>query len=126
MATFFSVVLILTILSKLVIFAKKSYPAGRTNNLLNLQELPLNQRNCMDADYRARQSFIERSLNERNGNLSLVPLLLTSENIRGIDRTTYVDSPPSYTDVVNNLEVCEPPPPYTSMEFLNENQRDSS
>lgn len=115
-----------------------------SNNLLPLQELPLNRQqltvamaaNYRDIDYRARrQSFITRALNNNtnvNLNLSagaLDPLLLTRDNLRGNGRHIFVsDNPPSYTDVVSNLDSAdfnggEPPPPYTSTEFLNENHR---
>lgn len=115
----------LLILSKLLLFAKKSNAPGPSNNLLHLQEIPLNQLqnnrvNYRDADYRARQSFIVRNLNTTT---VLDPLLLTRENIRGDNTQLFVDNPPSYTEVVSNVDggVCEPPPPYSSTEFLNEN-----
>lgn len=131
LATFFSVVLMLLILSKLLLFAKKTNNTVQMNNLLHLQEMQLsqcqsNRVNYRDADYRARQTFIVRNVNTTS---VLDPLLLTRENIRGENNgQLFVDNPPSYTEVINNVDnnSCEPPPPYRSTEFLNDNNNTSN
>lgn len=128
----------LLILSKVVIFAKKTNVEQSSANLLHLQEAQLNRqpqynlminnrrgRNLRDADYRARQSLINGALNVNNStnnnpnnlnlNNVLDPLILTSA-------ATILDRPPSYTEIINlQSDLCEPPPPYTSTECLNDN-----
>lgn len=130
LSTFFSVVLLLMILSKVVIFAKKSaYMQARTNPY-TIDEITLRQRASLSRNdplnYRRNfpcdiRTYRNCSRGSRTHRIVLEtcevsnPLLVPS---RGGDR------PPAYSEVVGEFAppsggTADPPPPYTSQEVLN-------
>lgn len=116
LSTCFSVLLLLLILSKVVIFAKKSAYLQTRNNLEEIslhQRIPVNRNDIRGyRNYRSSRDIVVE--NNEISNPLLVPCRASCQ-------------PPSYADVVGNpvtfitspVNVSEPPPPYTSQEVLN-------
>lgn len=122
-------VLLLLILSKLFLFAKKNN-CHHGRNLLHLQELPIRHGRLDAANLRRNLAqecpgriIITNRYSDESNNSNLIgvldPLLLTTENILRPNRN-FTDQPPSYNEVINTIpSLSEPPPPYASTEFLN-------
>lgn len=131
LATFFSIILMLLILSKVFIFAKKTR-CVRARNLLYLQDLTIRpaRHDLVNCNPRSFDHYRNMGVMTRPGggshqhgveNGAGDPLLVISGNRRVCNG--YVDQPPAYSDVVGETRpsvICEPPPPYTSRECLNE------
>lgn len=122
----FSIVLLLLILSKVMIFAKKSALQQRAANLRD--EIALrNQTNLTHPNFRSCTIYNNRTSCSRTprSNFTRNIIIDTSDvsdplifpprfNIQN-------DQPPSYIDVLRNSQTSnEPPPPYTSREILND------
>ncbi|KAI4454642.1 low-density lipoprotein receptor-related [Holotrichia oblita] len=131
LATFVSVILMLLIVSRVFIFANKT-ACAHPRNIFQLEELTLRQNNNDITPFQS--NLLSRSYRNRlilsnvryvdNCNEVLEPISEVSDPLlspgspeRGICRIYIQDQPPSYSEVVENQS--EPPPPYTSREYLN-------
>jgi len=117
LATFFSIILMLLILSKVFLFAKKTsqvcarhHTARRGNHF---QQLQLDEIS-VPCSYHTRNIITRYNADCFNSNGTSDLLILSDDIIRFGDST---DRPPSYTDVMGQLD---PPPPYTSRDCLNQ------
>lgn len=129
LSTFFSVVLLLMILSKVVIFAKKSaYMQARTNPY-TIDDITLHQRTSLSRNdplnYRRNFPCDIRTYRGSRGSRPNCLLLGSCEVSNPLlVPVRSVDQPPAYSEVVGGFattasSITDPPPPYTSQEVLN-------
>ncbi|XP_019876690.1 low-density lipoprotein receptor class A domain-containing protein 3-like [Aethina tumida] len=121
----FSIVLLLLILSKVVIFAKKTALQQQRQNfcenaLRNQNGINLIQQDC------DIYSFYRNSRTPRSNYNTNIVLESTSVNDPLLcpprfNTDLINDQPPSYIDVLRHGSVNDPPPPYASREMLNLN-----
>ncbi|KAJ8929469.1 hypothetical protein NQ314_017849 [Rhamnusium bicolor] len=128
----FSIVLLLLIVSKVVIFAKKTALQQQRHTLCeNIALRNQTNVNIIRANFTPTNIYTVRS-NSRtprsNSNRNVLiessdvndPLLFNSARFNVGNGGGFSDQPPSYIDVLKNSRlISEPPPPYTSREILN-------
>ncbi|CAH1112023.1 unnamed protein product [Psylliodes chrysocephalus] len=127
----FSIVLLLLIVSKVMIFAKKSALQQQRHNLCeNIALRNQTNVNIIRADFAPTGIYTVRN-NSRTPRSNIIidtsevsdPLLFNPARFNDVNFRSYTDQPPSYVDVLrNNRLISEPPPPYTSREILNCNE----
>lgn len=127
------------ILSKVVLFAKKSAYAHARSNHFGLDEMTFRRRSRRRS--RERRDFSLVPENREVSNPLLVPYrypyklhfspklvskICNQSNGRGgVETVTAICQPPSYSEVVGvhfihgGVSLSDPPPPYTSREVLN-------
>ncbi|KAG5879598.1 hypothetical protein JTB14_005042 [Gonioctena quinquepunctata] len=120
----FSIVLLLLIVSKVMIFAKKTALQQQRSNLFeNIALRNQTNVNIIRANFNPTNIYTVRS-NSRTARSDIVidnsevsdPLLFSNS----VGSGGFTDQPPSYVDVLrSNRIISEPPPPYTSREILN-------
>lgn len=125
----FSIVLLMLIVSKVVIFAKKTALQQQRQNMY--EDIALRNQtnvNIIRANFNPTSVYTVRN-NSRTPRSNIIiessdmndPLLFNSVRFKVTNNSTpFTDQPPSYVDVLrNNGMISEPPPPYTSREILN-------
>ncbi|CAG9815185.1 unnamed protein product [Phaedon cochleariae] len=126
----FSIVLLLLIISKVMIFARKT--ALRQQHQSLCENIALRNRtdvNVIGADFRPSNVYTVRS-NSRTPRLDVIidasevndPLLFPPCRFGTGSEAEYGDRPPSYVDVLRSKLISEPPPPYTSNEMLDDHR----
>lgn len=125
----FSIVLLLLIASKVVIFAKKTALQQHRQNMY--EDIALHNQanvNIIRANFTPTNIYTVRN-NSRTPRSNIIidpadmndPLLFNTVRFKVTNNgAMYADQPPSYVDVLrNNGMISEPPPPYTSRDLLN-------
>lgn len=125
----FSIVLLMLIVSKVVIFAKKTALQQQRQNMY--EDIALRNQsnlNIIRANFNPTSIYTVRN-NSRTPRSNIIieppdlsdPLLFNAVRYKVTSSgAQFADQPPSYVDVLrNNGMISEPPPPYTSREMLN-------
>lgn len=129
----FSIVLLLLIVSKVVIFAKKTALQQQRHNLCeNIALRNQTNVNIIRANFTPTNIYTVRgnSRTPRSDERIIIdtsdvndPLLFNAARFNVSNAGGFNDQPPSYVDVLRNSRlISEPPPPYTSREILNINE----